>query len=277
MTMVELTKRVWAAAKRDNLPLLAAGVAFYSLLAAFPMIIALVTVYGLVADPDRVTEHLEPVTKAMPPDAASVLTTQLRAVAATGRGSLTFGLVLSLLVALWAASGGVSALITGINAVNERPEERHFVKLKALSLGLTFGAVVVGVAALLLIAAFPAVVSGLRLGTPGRVGAEVARWLLLAGVIGTGLSVFYWLGPSGTRPRWRWLTRGAVVALAIWVLGSVAFSIYVSNFGDYNKTYGALAAVVILMLWLYLSAYVVLFGAEVDAELNRTATPPPSP
>ncbi|MBB5873247.1 membrane protein [Allocatelliglobosispora scoriae] len=265
-----LAKRVWAEAKRDNLGLLAAGVAFYALLAIFPMTIALITIYGLVADPSKVVEQIEPMTKAMPAEAAKLFTDQLTAVAGASSGSLTLGLVISLVAAVWAAAGGMSALITGINAVNDQEEQRGFVKLKGLALGLTFGGLVVAVAALLLVAVFPATVDRLHLGTGGRIGAEALRWIVLAMLIGVALSIFYWVGPS-TRPKWRWLSTGAVVALVIWVVGSVAFSFYVSNFGSYNKTYGALAAVVILMLWLYLSAYIILLGAEVDAERARSA------
>lgn len=268
--MAGLARRVWAAAQKDNLGLLAAGVAFYAMLAIFPIIIALVTIYGLVADPSHVAGQLEPVAKVLPGEAANLLTDQLSAVAGASGGSLTLGLVISLLAALWAASGGVSALITGINAIHDQEEERGFVKLKALSLGLTFGGLLVAIAAMLLVAAFPAVVTRLHWGAAGRVGAEVLRWLVLAALIGVALSVFYWVGPSH-RSRWRWLSAGAVTALIIWVLGSMAFSFYVSNFGSYNKTYGTLAAVVILMLWLYLSAYIILLGAEVNAVLAQSA------
>ena len=263
-----LARRVWAEAKSDNLGLLAAGVAFYALLSIFPMMIALITIYGLIADPADVVEQVKPVTKAMPDEAATLLTDQLTAVAGGSSGSLTLGLVISLAAALWAAAGGISALITGINAVNDLEEERGFVKLKALALGLTLGGLLVAIAAILLVAVFPAAVDRLNLGTGGRVGAEALRWIVLVLLIGVALSVFYWIGPS-RRPRWRWLSAGAVTALIIWVLGSVAFSFYVSNFGSYNKTYGAIAGVVVLMLWLYLTSYIVLLGAEINAESER--------
>jgi membrane protein len=264
-----VAKRVWAAAKKDNLTLLAAGVAFYAMLALVPSLIALVTVYALVADPSKISEQIEPVTTLMPQEAATLLEQQLTAIVESSSGSLTIGLVVSVAVALWAASGAVGALVTGINAVYHQDEERGFVKLKALALGLTLGGVVVAVLALLLVAAFPAAVDALSVGTAGRVVAELGRWLLLAALIALALSVFYRVSPGRRPSRSRWLSWGVVIALVIWLLGSIGFSLYVANFGSYNKTYGTLAAVIILMLWLYLSGYVILLGAEIDSELDR--------
>jgi membrane protein len=265
----DIAKRVWKERADDNLSLLAAGVAFYAMLALFPTIISLVTIYALVADPSQVTEQLEPVTSVLPQEAGDLLTGQLESAAGASDGGLTLGLVISLLAALWAASGGVSALMTGINAVYDEQEKRNFVKLKAIALGLTVGAIVIAGLAIGLVAVFPAIVGLLNLGSAGRVGAEVLRWVLLAVVVSLGLAVFYRVAPSRAAPRWRWVSWGAAVALVIWILGSIGFSVYVRYFGSYNKTYGTLAAVVILMLWLYLSAYVVLLGAEIDAELER--------
>jgi membrane protein len=268
---VDIGKRVWKQRAADNLNLLAAGVAFYAMLAIFPTIISLVTVYALVADPTQIAEQVEPVTSVLPPAAGDLLTEQLRSVAEASSGGLTLGLIISLLAALWAASGGISALITGINAVYDQPEQRGFIRLKALALGLTLGAIVVAGCAIALVAAFPAVADALNLGTAGRIGAEALRWVLLAGIVSVALAVFYRVGPSRATPRWRLITWGVGIALVIWLLGSVGFTLYVQFFGNYNKTYGALAAVVVLMLWLYLSAYVVLLGAEIDAELERRA------
>jgi membrane protein len=264
-----VAKNVWAEAKRDNLTLLAAGVAFYAMLALVPSLVALVTVYALVADPARIPEQIEPMTSLLPQEAVALVEQQLTAIVESSSGSLTVGLAVSIATALWAASGGIGALITGINAVYDQDEKRGFLKLKALALGLTLGATVVVVLALLLVAAFPAVVDAMNLGTAGRVGAELARWVLLAALVALALSVFYRVGPSGGSSGWRWLSWGTGIALVIWLLGSIGFSLYVGNFGSYNKTYGALAAVIILMLWLYLSAYVILLGAELDAELDR--------
>jgi membrane protein len=263
-----VAKRVWAQTKTDNLGLLAAGVAFYAMLAIFPSVIALVTVYALVADPGRIAGQIEPVASLLPPEAQTLLIGQLREAAEASGGSLSFGLIISIAAALWAASGGVGALMTGINAVYNEEEKRGFVKLKAMALGLTLGAICVVILSMFLVAAFPPVMSFLNLEGPGRAMAEVLRWVLLITIVAGGLAVFYRLGPSRDGAKMRWVSWGAAIALVIWLLGSVGFSLYVSNFADYNKTYGTLAAVVILMLWLYLSAYVILLGAEIDSELE---------
>ncbi|HZA80714.1 MAG TPA: YihY/virulence factor BrkB family protein [Actinomycetes bacterium] len=262
-------KRVKAEVKDDNVPLLAAGVAFYAMLAIFPAIIAVVTVYGMVADPNQVESQVGEFAKSLPSGADQLLTQQLQNVANAGRRSLSIGLVVSLLAVLWSASSGVQGLIKGLNVVYDERETRGFFKLRALSLLLTLGAIVVAVVALALITVFPAVVDNLGLGRAGELAASIARWVVLALLVLWALAVVYRYAPDRANPRWRWVSWGAVVALVLWLLGSVGFSWYVDNFGKYNQTYGALAAVIILLLWLFLSAFVVLLGAELDAESER--------
>jgi membrane protein len=262
---VAFARRVQKAMTEDNLSLIAAGVAFYSMLALFPAIIAVVTVYALVADAAQVREQLEPLMTGLPPDARELLLAQLTAAVDANGGGLTFGLVVSLAATVWAASGGMQAVMTGLNVITEQTETRNFAKLKGLALLMTFGALVAAAVALGLVAAFPIVLDRLGLDPVAAVGAEVARWLVLVVLVGTALSVVYRFGPAPHRARWRWITPGTVTALAVWVLASVGFSFYVSAFGSYNKTYGSLAAVIVLLLWLYLSAFAVLLGAEIDA------------
>jgi membrane protein len=262
-------KRVKAEVKDDNVALLAAGVAFYAMLAIFPAIIALVTVYGMVADPNQVESQVGEFAKSLPSGADQLLTQQLQNVANAGRRSLSIGLVVSLLAVLWSASSGVQGLIKGLNVVYDERETRGFFKLRALSLLLTLGAIVVAVVALALITVFPAVVDNLGLGRAGELAASIARWVVLALLVLFALAVLYRFAPDRANPRWRWVSSGAVVALLLWLLGSIGFSWYVDNFGKYNQTYGALAAVIILLLWLFLSAFAVLLGAELDAESER--------
>ena len=266
---MKFLKRVWVRAQDDNLGLLAAGVAFYAMLAIFPSLIALVSVYGLVSNPAKMATQLQPVTKVLPPEAAKIVLDQLYAITHAGRGGLTLGLIFSVGAALWAASGGIEALLTGINAVWRCKTERSYVRAKAEAIGLTLGAIVVAVIALLLIAGFPAVMRALHLGGAARVAAEVLRWLLLAALVGAALSVFYHMCARQARLTHRRLSRGALVALGVWLVASAGFSLYVSFFASYNKTYGTLAGVIVLMFWLYLTAYVVLLGAEIDAELTN--------
>jgi membrane protein len=267
--MFAVLKRVKAEVKDDNVGLLAAGVAFYAMLAIFPAIIAVVTVYGMVADPDQVKTQVGELAKSLPSGADQLLTAQLTNVVNAGRQALSIGLVLSLLALLWSVSSGVQGLIKSLNLIYDEQETRGFVKLRGLSLLLTLGAIVVTVVALALITVFPSAIDRLGLGQAGQVAASVARWVVLAVLVLVALGLVYRLGPDRANPRWRWVSPGAVVALVLWLLGSVGFSYYVDNFGKYNQTYGALAAVIILLLWLFLSAFAVLLGAEFNAETER--------
>jgi membrane protein len=264
-----ILRRVKAEVKEDNVTLLAAGVAFYAMLAIFPAIIAVVTVYGMVADPNQVESQVGEFAKSLPSGADELLTEQLRNVTQAGRQSLSIGLAVSLLAVLWSASSGVQGLVKGLNLVYDERESRGFLKLRGLSLLLTLGAIVVAVVALALITVFPAVIDDLGLGQAGELAASIARWVVLALLVLVALAVVYRLAPDRANPRWRWVSWGAVVALVVWLLGSVGFSWYVDNFGKYNQTYGALAAVIVLLLWLFLSAFAVLLGAELDAESER--------
>jgi membrane protein len=267
--MFAVLKRVKAEVKDDNVGLLAAGVAFYAMLAIFPAIIAVVTVYGMVADPDQVKTQVGELAKSLPAGADQLLTAQLTNVVNAGRQALSIGLVLSLLALLWSVSSGIQGLIKSLNVIYDEQETRGFVKLRGLSLLLTLGAIVVTVVALALITVFPSAIDRLGLGQAGQVAASVARWVVLAVLVLVALGLVYRLGPDRANPRWRWVSPGAVVALVLWLLGSVGFSYYVDNFGKYNQTYGALAAVIILLLWLFLSAFAVLLGAELNAETER--------
>jgi membrane protein len=264
-----ILRRVKAEVKEDNVTLLAAGVAFYAMLAVFPAIIAVVTIYGMVAEPSQVESQVGEFAKSLPSGADQLLTDQLSNVTQAGRQSLSIGLAVSLLAVLWSVSSGVQGLVKSLNLVYDERETRGFLKLRGLSLLLTLGAIVVVVVALVLIAVFPGVIDDLELGQAGELAASIARWVVLALLVLVALAVVYRFAPDRANPRWRWVSWGAVVALVLWLLGSVGFSWYVDNFGKYNQTYGALAAVIILLLWLFLSSFAVLLGAEFDAETER--------
>jgi len=278
----QVTRRAWHEASADQVPLLAAGVAFYSFLAIFPTMIAAVLIYGLVRDPAEVEAQAQQLTRAMPADAASLLTEQLRALATTSSGSLGLGLLVSLVLALWGASGGVGNLITAINLAYDEEETRSFVKRKALALGLTLGAIVFTVVAIGLIAVAPAVLDSVIGSGPIRWLLEAGRWIGLLVAMAFALAVLYKVAPDRDDAQFRWVSVGAVVATVVWLLASLGFSLYVDNFGSYNETYGALAGVVVLLLWLWLTMYVVLLGAEINAESEQqtvrdTTTGAPEP
>ncbi len=261
--------RAWKESKADHVPLLAAGVAFYAFLALFPALIAAVLVYGLVSDPAQVQQQIESFATALPEDAKNLIAEQLTDIAAGEQSTLGFGLALSLLGALWSASGGVMGLIKATNIAYDEEETRGFVKLRGLALLLTLGAIVFVAVAVALVAVLPVVSDAVGLGGVGRVLIGVGRWVGLVLAVVVALAVVYRVGPDRDAPRFQWVSTGALVATVLWVIASVGFSVYVSNFGSYAKTYGALAGVVVLMLWLFVSAFIVLLGAEINAEAEQ--------
>ena len=236
-----VAKRTQKEIKTDNVTLIAAGVAFYSMLAIFPALIAVVTVYGLVAEPADVQEQVASFAESMPPGAGDLLTAQLDQIVRTSERSLSIALAISVAAALWSASAGTQSLIKGLNIIYDEEESRGFVKLRGLALVLTIGAMVVALGALALIAVLPAVLGEIGLQRAGELAISIGRWPAL------------------------------VVAIVLWMAISAGFSFYVSNFGKYGQTYGSLGAVIVLLLWLWLSALAVLVGAELDAAIEREA------
>src|SRR4029078_11300407 len=184
-------------------------------------------------------------------------------------GALAFSLVISLLAALWSASSGTGNLLKAINIAYDEDETRGFLKVRGIALALTLGAIVFLLRPLALVAVVPVVLNVLPLGPVGTVLAQVLRWVLLAALVVAALAVTYRVPPDRAQPRFSWVTTGSLVATVLWIIGSIAFSLYVNNFGSYNKTYGAIAGVVVLMLWLYLTSYIVLLGAQVNSESER--------
>ncbi|MGH3785900.1 MAG: YihY/virulence factor BrkB family protein [Pseudonocardiaceae bacterium] len=262
----QILVRAYRASQKDNISLLAAGVAFFGFLALIPALIALVTLVGLVADPVQITQQVESFTAGLPQASRQLISEQLNAITQSSGGALTVGLVVSLLAALWSASSGTSSLITAVNAVYEEKETRGFVKLRGVALLLTLGTVVFLVITLALIAVVPVILNVVPLGPLGSLLAQVLRWGLLLALIVVGLGVLYRIAPDRNPPRFRWVSVGSLVAAALWLLGSAGFSLYVNFFGNYNKTYGALTGVIVLLLWLFLTSYVVLLGAEINAQ-----------
>jgi membrane protein len=278
----DVLKRTGREVKEDNVSIVAAGVAYYSFLAIFPALTALVFLWGLVADPGDIDRQLASFAGVLPGDAQQMLHDQLTRLASQSHGSLGIGALASLAVALWSAGNGIGALITALNIAYDQQETRGFFRLTGLRLLLTVGGIVFVLVALGAVVVVPALFSWLGL---SGIGADLVRWLrwpfLAAAVLG-GLAVLYHVGASRTRPRWRWVSPGAVVATVLWLLGSVGFSFYVSHFGKYNQTYGSVGAIVILLTWFLLSAYVVILGAELNGELERqtvkdTTVGPPEP
>jgi membrane protein len=265
----QVTRRALKESSDDNVSILAGGVAFFAFLAIFPAIIAAITLYGLIADPADVARQMENLSSTLPQESRPLIADQLNSVVQSSSGALGFSLIVSLLAAIWSASSGTGNLVQAVNLAYDEKESRGFFKVKGIALVLTLGAIVFVLITLTLVAVVPPVLDALQLGLVGTIIAQVVRWGLLVALIVAALAVVYRVAPDRGAPRFAWVGTGALVAAGLWILGSVLFSLYVNNFGSYNKTYGALAGVIVLMLWLYLTSYIVLLGAEINAESER--------
>jgi membrane protein len=265
---LQVAKRGWKEAKADNVPLLAAGVAFYAFLAIFPALIALVSIYGLFADPATIADQMKSVTEALPPAARQVITDQVTTLASR-RAALSIGLAISIVIALWSASGGISNLLTAVNVAYDEEEKRGFVKKRLMSLGLTIAAIVFMVIMLGIVAVLPALLKSV-FGTGAlRWVFQILGWLILVVLVTVALAVIYRLGPDRDAPRMKWVSAGAIIATVIWLIASIGFSIYSSTFGNYAKTYGVFAGIVVLLFWLWITGYAILLGAEINAESEQ--------
>jgi membrane protein len=264
----DILLRVKDEQSKDNISIVAAGVAFYFLLALFPALAAMVSIWGLVADPAQLAARVEAMSGVLPPQAQGIIADQLRQLGGAG-GRLGFWAVIGILVALWSASQGTKALMTAFNIAYEEEEKRGYLRYYGTALLLTLGMIVFVPVVLAVVAAVPAVIGTLGLGAAVEWVLRLARWPLLAVLVMAALAVLYRYAPSRKEPRWEWVSWGAVFATVVWLLGSIAFSVYVSNFGSYNETYGSFGAIVILLLWFNLTAYVVLLGAELNAEMEH--------
>ena len=265
----DILLRVKDRIKRDNLSIISAGVAFYALLAIFPGLIALVGLYGLAFDPQQVGEHISALTAVLPGEAANLVGEQLAEVTSMEKTSLGVGSIVAILLALWSASAGMRTLMTALDVAYAEEENRGTIKFYGTSLLLTLGAVVGALVAIATIVGVPVLLGLLGLGETMEKIVAYARWPLLAVIMLIGLAIVYRYGPDRRKPMWRWTTWGAVIATVLWIGGSALFSLYVTQFGDYNKTYGSMGAVVILMTWFLLTSYMFLIGAEINAEMER--------
>ena len=246
--------------------LIAAGVAFYTLLAMFPAIAALVALAGLVTDPASVVDQLQTVTQLMPDQAALILLNQAQLVAGSSEGGLSVALWLGVGFAIYLSTRGTTSLIHGLNVVRGRKEERGFFHFWAVVILLTAAILFGSLFVILLMIGVPAALAYLPLDLETETLIRAVRWGVVALVVIVGLGVLYHWGPSGRPTRWVLLTPGSAIAGLLWFAGSYAFTFYVANIANYNQTFGSLGGVIVLLTWIWLSAFVVLLGALIDAE-----------
>ncbi|MEN3746403.1 YihY/virulence factor BrkB family protein [Sphingomonas sp. HF-S3] len=266
----DIALRAWRESGQDNLGLIASGVAFCAVLAMVPMLGAVVLSYGIIATPVTVVENMEALTSMMPADAARLIGEQLANIVTTSDGKKGLGLVIAIAIALYGAMKGASAIITALNIAYDEDETRGFVKLNLAALAITIGAAVLALIAILSIAAM----AGLHRLFPGAPAAlivlgKLMSYVAMAGIGAAAAATLYRYAPDRHEAKWRWLTPGSVIASLSWMIMTLGFGAYVANFGNYDVTYGSLGAAIVLLTWLYLSAYVLLLGAEFNCELER--------
>lgn len=250
----------------DQIPAVAAGVTFFCMLALFPALSAFVSLYGLFGDVGAARREVEGLYGLLPDGAISVLTDQLDRLGRADHGGLGVAFSVSLVASLWSSNAGVKALMAGLNDAYEATEHRNFISLNLRSLGFTVGLVLLAVLAASAVVAAPATLALFGLGR--LAGAAALRWPLVLLVVMALVSLLYRYGPCRPRSRWRWLTPGGALAAVAWLCMSLGFSWYVANFGHYDRTYGSLGAIVGFLTWIWLSTMVVLYGAELNAELE---------
>ncbi|WP_421121594.1 YihY/virulence factor BrkB family protein [Aquihabitans daechungensis] len=265
----DIAKRVVKEVRADNVPLLSAGVAFFALLALFPALVAIVSLYGLVADPSEVGRQIRDLTAALPSEARTLITDQVRQVAAQAPSSLGTTAAVGIALALWSASSGMRWLLSALSLAYDEAEERKFLRLRGIALLMTVGATTAFVTNLVLLTATSGLSEWLGLGTTGELVINVVRWPVLAVLIGAGLAVLYRYGPDRDPAQWRWVTWGSAVATGVAVVASAGLAAYSSISGSMSKTYGSFAGIIVLMLWLMTTVFAILLGAEVNAEMEH--------
>ncbi len=265
----DIIKRTVSQVSDDRVLTEAAGVTFYSLLALFPAIAALISIYGLFADPATISQHLQNLSSVLPGGGLEIIEEQVKRITSKGNQALGFGVIIGLATSLWSANQAMKAIVDALNVVYEEEEKRGFFRRLAVTMAFTLGAILFIVLAMLGVVVRPVVLNFIGLGTALETLLRVARWPLMLIAVGFFLACLYRYGPSREKAKWRWVTWGSGFAALAWLVFSAGFSWYVANFGNYNETYGSLGAAIGFMTWIWLSATVVLVGAELDAEMEH--------
>lgn len=260
----------------------AAGVTFYGLLALFPALAAFVSLYGLISAPETVVDHLALLSGFLPSEAYALVRDQALKLTGEADRNLGFSLVISLLLSVWSANAGMKAVFDALNVAYGEDEKRSFLTLNLVSLVFTAGVLLFALVSVAAVIAVPVVLDRLYLGAITEPLISIGRWPALLMILTVGIAVLYRFGPSRDQAQWQWVSPGALMAVIVWLIASIGFSWYVANFGNYDKTYGTVGAVIGLMMWMWISATIILVGAELNAEAERqtyedTTRGPPVP
>jgi membrane protein len=278
----DILYRLWDEIFKDRIGTIAAGTTFYIILSIFPALGALVSLYGLIADPGTIQSHLADLRGLVPAAMLELLDQELTRLMGSREESLGWSFGLGLAVALWSANSGMKALFDALNVAYDEEEKRGFIQLNLQSLGFTLGAILFFILLLNVVIGVPVILNLLPLGPLASVLVSVLPALLLFAVAALVIAVLYRYGPSRANAQWRWITPGSLGAAFVWLLGSVLFSWYLANWGNYSATYGSLGAAIGMMMWIYISLWIVLVGAELNSEIEHqtardTTTGPAKP
>ncbi len=263
--------RVWNRMLADQIGVLAGGMAFYAFLSVFPAVAALLMVWGLFTDMAALGPQLQAL-RDVAPDAFGLIADQMVNIASQNSQDLTLGLLISAILAIWSASGGVTAMMGAMNLAYHEKEKRGFIRLTLTSLVFTLGGIAFVVLSAAAIAAVPPILEALRLGQAVEALIRATRWLMMVATFFAACAAIYRIAPSRTHARWRWIIPGALAASIVWLVASVAFSAYLANFDAYNATFGSLGAVAALLMWFWLTAYAICMGAELNSQLELFTT-----
>lgn len=250
--------------------MMASSIAFYGLLSLFPAIAALISIWGMYADPVQVQQQLVTLDEFIPHEAAAIIEQQAEVVTASANNGLNFAAIGGLLFTLYSASKSMQSFTEGLNIIYGEREQRHFLVQLILNVTMTLGMILLAIFMLFSVAILPAIMNFFPFADTLTTSLYYLRWLVMLCIITLGIAVLYRFGPNRHAPRWEWLSVGTIASTLLWILGSLGFSLYVSHFGSYNSTYGSIGAVVILLMWFWLSAYIILLGASINCELERT-------
>ncbi|MCU1354298.1 MAG: ribonuclease [Acidimicrobiales bacterium] len=266
----------------DNVTLAAAGVAYYGFMALIPALAAMIAIYGLLVTPAEAAAKVGQLFGTLPREARTLLQDQVRTIAGSSSAGLSATAAVGIAGALWAASSGIAHLMVAVNQAYGEKHTRKFAKQRLIALAMTLGAIVLVGLAVLGVVVVPAWVGGSSLPVAVRLTIDAVSWLAVGAVFLLGLAVLYRYAPERDEPKWRWVSVGSVIGLVMWLAATLALRVYTASFGSYNQTYGALAGVVLLLLWLYVSALSVLVAAEINAEVEHqtardTTEGPPQP
>ena len=265
---LSVVRAVLVRLRDHNIPMIAGSLSYYAFLAVFPAAIAAISIYGLVLDPSDLTSQIREISEALPESTADFISDQLTSLVESSESGLGVAAVLSIIFALWSASAGTKALITGIDIAYETPENRPFIVLRGIALAITLGLIIFVVAAASTVTFLPDLMSAIGAGDATTRLIEIGRWPLILMVVVAGLGFLYKIAPNRPASQSPWVSLGSVVVAILWVLATLGFSLYVNNLGDFGATYGALAGIIVLLLWFFISGLIVLLGAELNAELE---------